>query len=111
MYSCRTDKSEVYKDIISYNEKVLNKTVTNCVIVDEDASCAHKSESYIVECEGCDAWYKWDVSSRTGSKVRVYTLPKNFDNYRCNPGLDYKKQFKGYVKQDSGWVAMEYTDN
>ena len=110
-YSCETDQSEVFKDVISYNYYVLNQHVTNCTIIDKDASCAHKTESYIIECEGSDSWFKWETSSRSKYGVAVFTIPKNFSNYQCNPQLNYKKQFKGHDKCDTGWVAMEYSEN
>lgn len=109
-YSCSTDESEVFKDIISYNASVLNKAVSDCKIIDDHAGCANKTESYIIECAGSDYWYKWDYITGTENPIAVYTIPKNFKHYNCNPELDYKKEFKAHRKSSSGWVAEEYSD-
>jgi hypothetical protein len=111
LYACKTDETEVFKDVISYNEAVLHKKVSNCIIQDNDASCAHKTESYIIECEGSDNWYKWDKSSDPQGGIAIYTIPKDFDHYQCNPELNYKKQFKAHKRGPTGWVPNSYSDD
>jgi hypothetical protein len=110
LYACKTDESEVFKDVISYNEAVLHKKVSNCTIQDNDASCGHKTESYIIECEGSEEWYKWDKSTVHQGGVAVYTIPKYFDSYQCNPGLNFKKQFRAHEKGPKGWEPNNYTE-
>jgi hypothetical protein len=109
--SCKTNQSDVINDVISYNKVVLNLDVSNCKIVENNASCANKSESYIIECSGSDNWYKWDKDYIGGEEVvSVYTIPKNFNNYRCNPLLDSKKQYKAHKKSGNSWTPKDYTD-
>lgn len=111
LFACKTDESEVFKDVISYNEAVLHKKVSNCIIEDFDASCGHKTESYLVGCEGSDDWYKWDKSTVHQGGVAVYTIPKDFDHYQCNPELNYKKRFKAHEKGPKGWEPNDYSDD
>ncbi|MBO9202255.1 MULTISPECIES: hypothetical protein [Niastella] len=112
--SCKTKTSEsnVINDVISYNASVLNKKISDCFIMDDNASCGNKTEAYIIECTGSENWFKWDRSNNIDGKtiITIYTIPNNFDNYHCNPELNYKKQFKAHKKTSQGWIPENYTD-
>lgn len=102
-----TSEDEIFADVISYNSAILKLNVTNCKIIDRDASCAGKSTSVIVSCTGSDHWYKWD---KTQNYTHVYTIPANADNYRCNPGLNYMSKFKAHCKSNTSWISEDYSD-
>ncbi len=114
LVSCnKTNDQEIINDIISYNLKVLNREVNNCKIIDRDASCAGKSEAYIISCDGNENWFKWDRlrNFSGGYIVEVCILPQNFTNYRCNPWLNTKKQYKAHKKEGLNWIPEKYTDD
>jgi hypothetical protein len=113
MLSCtKTSKESIIADIKSYNQQVLKINIKNLQVIDEEASCAGKTESYVFSSSGATYWYKWDKSSLLtgGYAIRVYTLPVNMTNYKCNPELNYKSQYKAHRKENEKWVEENYQE-
>lgn len=109
--SSKTNSDIIFKDVEDYNFSVLKLKISQCAFIDSDASCANKSESYIISCKGSDFWYKWDKSVINGKKiVRVYTLPKGFTDYQCNPWLNTKSEFRAHHRKGENWVMENYVE-
>ncbi len=108
-----TKKEEVLNDIISYNKAIFNISVSNCSIIDNDASCAGKTESYLISCDETSDTFKWDKMHNFQSgedEIYVFLIPKNESSYHCNPELNYKKKYQGHKKNWESWVANNYND-
>lgn len=115
LISCdyKSKREDILADIISYNKVVFNKTVTNCKIIDNNASCADKTESYLISCEGSSIKFKWDkmYNSISGEdEINIYSIPQNTNSYHCNPELNYKKKYHGHQKLVNQWVPKNYSE-
>lgn len=113
LQSCATTSNEnVVNDIESYSLNVLNVKITDLKLIDNDASCLGKSESYIYSSAKSNFWFKWDKLRLLNGEyeITVCVIPVNFTNYSCNPELNYKRKYQASIKYGNKWIERSYQE-